>query len=175
MGKFDLRSALFSLCLPGLGQLYQRRLIESFLFFSVFVVLCFFRVTALLIPWSILSSVETRRGQGTVDSVRVFLFSGVAIVAFIGWFFSFVPGLLPVGTQIEVEDLALSLGKKVQQCVKEKGAGFKDLADCGVTETDPWGHPFQFIPQEGFFELSSTGRDERSGTADDFTFRFRYH
>ena len=94
MSKCDLRAALFSLCLPGLGQLFQRRLVESFLFFGVFVILCFFQWTILFIPWCMFSSFETRRGPKIVDSARVFLYAALAIAAFIGWFFSFAPGLL---------------------------------------------------------------------------------
>lgn len=85
--------AVYSVLLPGLGQLYQHRARRAVLIFGLFIGMSYFAPTQGWLPLAALTAgVDSLRIQASVNRVaegsriRRYLFVSVGLVAFLSWF-----------------------------------------------------------------------------------------
>jgi len=172
----------FSFMLPGLGQVYQRRLIPAALFFSGFTALHFVSVGRWLLPLvAVAASAEAYFYEKKVPSPsaqprsRLVAFFIVAIIGLVSWTILAGPAFLPVGNLLDVKESAEGYAAAVRRCKSELKKLPQAVSECASPRfpADPWGNAFQYRVIENGFVLRSPGRDQLPETGDDFVFRYR--
>jgi hypothetical protein len=184
-----------SFCLPGLGQLYQRRFLTAAAGFLPFWI-CL--ALAPGHPWPLFLAVGFgaeafrwgARQHPTNESAvsnepavrrRRTAFAVTAIVGFCFWAMLVSPAALPLKRQAIANAAAERLAAFYQGCARRLGQRPTSRAQCleqggqSVSELrDPWGGEFQYLATERGFELRSAGADRKAETADDFVYRYRF-
>ncbi len=176
-----------SFCLPGMGQLYQRRYraaaagILPFWFLLAVLpghawpLLLAFAFGGEAFYWgssrpAIEASTEGLRRRRNAYVVT-------AIVAFCFWAMLVSPAALPLRRQGMANAVADKLAGFYQACARQRGSPPANAADCGAEArrpTDPWGGSFDYVLTERGFELRSAGADGKWATPDDFIYRYRF-
>lgn len=184
----DRTSAFLSFCLPGLGQLYQRRVAFTAGTFAIFCLLALGGgFTRGLLPlWAIAAGWEALRhppvvpASETLEATRTHrrrrgIFAIFGVVGFLFWFAMVGGSWFPVETQMKADEAAGRMAEALRQCRGSHAQWPLGLADCPAVPrlTDPYGHAFEYRRSDAGFELLSAGRDGQLGTADDFHFHFR--
>lgn len=174
--------AVFSFLLPGLGQVFQRRLAPAVLFFAGFTALSFLRYGRWLLPIVALgAAVETflqeqKAPTSSEGGPRRTLFTVVGMLGFFGWMSWVSPVFLPVGDLLETQGQADDMAKAIRRCRNDLGRLPGQLSECagtGLFVQDNWGETFQYRADARGFEIRSSGRDRQLGNGDDFVFHYR--
>jgi len=172
----------FSFMLPGLGQVYQRRLVPAALFFSGFTALHFISAGRWLLPLvAVGASAEAffheRKNPTSLAQPRSrwLAFSVVAVIGLVSWTILAGPAFLPVGNLLDAKESAEGYAAAVRRCKGELKKLPQAVSECSSPRfpADPWGNAFQYRVIENGFVLRSPGRDQIPETGDDFVFRYR--
>jgi len=175
-----MKAAIFSFCLPGLGQIYQGNYFRGCTLFSAFLLFLLFPSVRLMIPlvaiyagWEAFKVKETFPEKGRF---RTFLYTTAAIVGFVAWVMLFSPLLSPFGIQTRINHRADRLADRVRGFARENGRYPTTLSECvehAPWLKDPWGSDYLFLQAGESFEIRSAGRDKQPFTKDDFVYRYR--
>ncbi len=177
-----------SFCLPGLGQLYQRRFLAAALGFFPFW-FCLARYPGH--PWTLLLSVAfateafRRAGHAKQQEVkpealtrRKLAYTITAVIGFCFWGMLVSPAALPLQRQSVANAAADQLSVFIRDCARRRGERPALLEECAVFGIpkifDPWGGNFHYVPTDRGFELRSFGADGKAGNSDDFLYRYRF-
>lgn len=176
-----------SFCLPGLGQLYQRRYPAAAAGILPFWILLAWRpghAWPLLLAfafggeaffWGSSRPAADLTTEGLRRRRNAYVVT--AIIAFCFWAMLVSPAALPLQRQAMANAAADNLAAFYKKCARQRGSVPGTAADCGAEArrpADPWGGSFEYALTEQGFELRSPGPDGKAGTADDFVYRYRF-
>ena len=179
---------VLSFSLPGLGQLYQGRLVVAACGLIPFwTVLAMQPGTAWPLLFALGFGAEAYRyGQTHCDSKkndsgatrRRKAYSATGVIAFCFWIMLAAPAAAPLRRQAEANARADGLAAFLRECGRRNGSKPTSFEDCAVLgrprRADPWGGDFQMISTDRGFELRSPGYDGKLGTSDDLVYGFRF-
>lgn len=177
-----------SFCLPGLGQLYQRRFpvaAAGFLPFWAFLALMPGHAWPLLLAVGFGAEAfrwGTLHPPAEVSSVvfkrRRTAYTATGIIGFCFWAMLVSPAALPLQRQAMANAAADRLAAFYRNCAREIGRKPSSAADCAALgepkAPDPWGRAFHYLATERGFELRSAGADGKATTQDDFVYQYRF-
>jgi hypothetical protein len=174
---------VLSFCLPGLGQLYQRRWPAAAAGFVPFWALLAYRPgTALPLLLAVAFGAEAfywatthELNEGPTPKRRRYAYGATAVAAFCFWGMLVSPVALPLQRQALANRTAEGLAAFVKRCAKERHIRPASFAECGEppARRDPWGGDFEIKATDRGFELRSPAADGKAGTADDFVYSYR--
>ena len=179
--KFPIHAGTLSFLLPGLGQLYQKRLPPAVLFFAAYIgvlSLSSYRVW-IFVPMALSAWDAQRQLKQTyaVWNARTLSYFAVGTVGFFSAFSLMVEKVLPYPQMGKMSYVADALANEIRRCTVEARALPPAIERCpGLAERwkmDPWGRPFRFVPLPPGVEIRSAGRDGLDKTDDDFIYRFQ--
>lgn len=170
---------VLSFCLPGLGQLYQRRVPVALVCFCAFAVPMANRPGypyPLLI--AVLAGAEAFwRGQKGPriegPSSRRTAYTACGILAFALWSWFVSPAALPLRRQAQANARADALARELKACSKGNQARMRACLPSPALRQDPWGNDWSVVWDDEGVTLRSAGPDRTPGTRDDLRYRYR--
>lgn len=179
--KYPIHAGTLSFLLPGLGQLYQKRVGAAVLCFVVYIAvlaLGTYRVW-IFVPMA-LSAGDAQRQPNqpyAIWNARTLSYFLVGTTAFIFAFSLMVEKVLPYPQIGKMSYVADALAEEIRRCAVAAHVLPPRFESCpGLAarwKTDPWGHAFVYEPLPPGFEIRSVGRDGQDKTDDDFVYRFQ--
>ncbi len=174
--QHPIQAGVLSFMLPGLGQLYQRRLVAAVPFFLFFIVLLWsdFRLW-IVVPMAVAAwDAQRIPAQKLAWDRRIGFYFIVATIAFFASFALLSERVVGQPAMGKMGYTADALAESIQTCGIQRNAMPSTIADCAGLRwgRDPWGQPYAYVLQNAGFEIRSLGRD---GVTSEDDFVFRYH
>jgi len=166
--------ALLSFLAPGLGQLYQGKLILSVVFFASFMVCLWLKPGPYALGLAVLVGVQTFWNKKSEIQKPYGVYAGFGILIFLIWVWTWLPFWSPsYAKMIWLQDKE-NFKHRIETCKVKLGKYPENLDHCpGMKiQKDLWGTLYQYQKTSNGYEYRSAGIDKQWNTQDDMVFTF---